>query len=83
MIVCNPGTNENKIAKKKSLNICIYSFEAHKIFQLFATVRLVCIQYIEITHSRNCKSELYICLLGTYVEGKTSLIMDLSERLEG
>lgn len=61
----------------------IYSFEAHEIFQLFVTVWLVCIQCTEITPSHNCKSELYICLLGAYVEGKTSLIMDLSERLEG
>lgn len=61
----------------------IYSFEAHKIFQLFVTAGLVCIRYTEITHSCNCKSEFYICLLGTYVEGKTSLIMDLSARLEG
>lgn len=69
--------------QKKSLDVYIYSFEAHTIFQLFATIGLVCIQYTEITQSCNCKSELYICLLGTYVEGKTSLIMDLSERLEG
>lgn len=61
----------------------IYSFETYRIFQLFVTAEFVCIQYTEITHSRNCKSELYIFLLGTYVEGKTSLIMDLSERLEG
>lgn len=38
---------------------------------------------IYITNSHNSKSEFYICLLGTYVEGKTSLIMDLAERLEG
>lgn len=62
----------------------IYSFEAHKVFQLFVTVGLVCIQYTEITHCiYNRESELYICLLGTHVKGKTSLIMDLSERLEG
>lgn len=62
----------------------IYLFERHKVFQLFVTVGLVCIQYTEITHYiYNCKSELYICLLGTHVKGKTSLIMDLSETLEG
>lgn len=82
MIVCSLGPNENKTVKENAL-MYIYSFEAHGIFQLFVTVGFVCIQYIEITHSHNCKSELYIFLLGTYVEGKTSLIMDLSERLEG
>lgn len=79
--MCGLGTNENKAVKKNVL-ISIYLFEAGKIFQLFVTVGLVCIQYIEITHSRNCEAELCICLLATYVEGKTFLIMDLSERLE-
>lgn len=61
----------------------IYSLQTCRIFQLFVKVECVCVQYTEITLSYNCKSKLYICLLGAHVKGKTSLIMDPSERLEG
>lgn len=81
MIDFSLGINENKPVKNASVHI--YLFDTHEILQLFVMVWLVCIQYIEITHSFHCKSELYICLLDTHVKGKTSLIMDLSERLEG
>lgn len=49
----------------------IYSFEAHKVFQLFVTVGLVCIQYTEITHCiYNRESELHIACWAHTLKGK-------------